>query len=146
MSDYFSEDSYSNAENQKKITIRFCKDCSNMLYPRDFGGKLAFECIAEGCGFQTVIQDSFDMNQNMVSQKKFTQEDNDCIESEFITDPTMQRDYETACDACGNKESVFFMKDNQDKSKIILVHICCERSCQNVWKKRVEGDEDDMDM
>jgi DNA-directed RNA polymerase subunit M/transcription elongation factor TFIIS len=93
-----------------------------------------------------VIEDSTSEIQNLVSQKKFQQEENDLIIGDFASDPSMQRDYQTECVSCGHKESVYYMTDNIEKSQVILLHICCNATCGHYWKRKVEendeGEED----
>merc|ERR1711874_380690 len=135
MSDYFSEDSFIEEESEKKQTIRFCKECNNMLYPRDCAGKLGFFCIASGCNHYTVIDKPDCEIQNLVSYKNFSKEENNDICFEYIEDLTMQRDYDTPCDKCGHKESVFYMDDNIDQSQVLLMHICTAPNCYHHWQK-----------
>ena len=80
MSDWISDDgSYFGEEENTYKGVRFCNDCNNMLHPRDADGKLAFECVSDGCTFKTIINENTNPIENLVSRKRFQQEDKDAL-------------------------------------------------------------------
>jgi len=140
MSNLFEEDDYDiEAEEKREYRgIRFCPECSHMLHPKDQGGKLAYECHIQGCGYETVVEDTTSPIENLVSRREFQKEDkNIIIDQEYAFDPTMPRE-NIQCPECGKIGAVFFISSDNEDTKIVLIYICCD--CGHHWRKIVKED------
>lgn len=136
MSSYFDEDLDFEVDQEYK-GIRFCPECSNMLHPKDDCGKLAFECLTSGCGYEMAVEDNHSPIENLVSRKEFQKEKNVIIDGDFSLDPTMPRK-QVECSKCGHNEAVFFISSDIEDTKIVLLNICCNTKCGHYWRNTVE--------
>lgn len=140
MSNLFEDDDIGFDENTEYKGIRFCPECNHMLYPKDQGGRLAYECTIQGCGYETVVEDSTSVIDNLISRREFQKEDkNIIIDPEYAMDPTMPRERKQ-CPQCGKEEAVFFISSDNEDTKIVLIYICCNQECGHHWRKEVDED------
>ena len=135
MSELFDDEAFDSEEINEYKGIRFCPECSHMLHPKDQGGRLAFECITQGCGYEVVVEDTTSKSENLVSRRDLQKENKNIIlYPEYALDPTMPRE-NIECPKCGHNEAVFMITTDNEDSKIILVFICCNPECGQQWSK-----------
>ena len=137
MSSYLDDDEFDLNEKPVYKGIRFCPDCNNMLHPKEDSGKLAFECLMNGCKYEMVVTDTESAVENLVSRKEFQQEKNLIIDTDFGMDPTMPKE-EKECPNCGHNEAVFMISSDIEDTKIVLIYICANSKCGHCWNKVVE--------
>ncbi|KAF3913635.1 hypothetical protein ABW21_db0204028 [Orbilia brochopaga] len=92
----------------EKITFRFCRECSNMLYPREdrAQNRLLFAC--RNCNFveEATSQCVF---RNVLSS---VAEETAGVTTDVGSDPTLPRSNRT-CPVCGESEAVFFQSQQR---------------------------------
>lgn len=115
--------------------MRFCKECDNMLYPKEQlvaeggVGRLIYECRI--CGyFEKAKQGSEE--DNCVYKSELTKmAEKFYVDKECIKDPTLSRSKDVECKKCGYHEAVTFTHPTKDRMNLIFV--CCK--CTHNWKK-----------
>ncbi|KAH3731322.1 heterogeneous nuclear ribonucleoprotein L2 [Pelomyxa schiedti] len=112
-----------------KMTMKFCAECNNMLYPKEDreGKKLLFACrfcdhveeANEFCVYRNEIIHS--------AEEKAT------VLHDVISDPTLPRT-NRRCEKCGNSEAVFFQASHwTPEGGMKLFFVCTNASCQHKW-------------
>ncbi|KAF3915439.1 hypothetical protein AA313_de0210210 [Arthrobotrys entomopaga] len=114
-------------EASEKITFRFCRECSNMLYPREdrARNRLLFGC--RNCNFveEATSQCVF---RNVLSSAA---EETAGVTTDVGSDPTLPRSNRT-CPACNESEAVFFQsQQRKEDTKMRLFYVCC--SCGKIF-------------
>ena len=119
--------------------IKFCPDCSNMLYPMEDMDekKLIYKCKScphkqriENPDSKTCIVYYHEVDQGKVSI---------IIEPELCLDKTFSRTKTAQCEECGCNEAVFFQNPSPTGDlEMSLVFICCGRKpdgklCGKKW-------------
>ncbi|CAH0480590.1 unnamed protein product [Peronospora belbahrii] len=108
--------------------MRFCRECNNMLYPsqdREIR-RLVFRC--RNCGQAEDVEENCIYVNELV---KDTRVQLDVLPGDVIDDPTLQRDFDVTCPACGHNGAVFIRsQDGVKQSTLALIWVCLNRDCQ----------------
>ena len=108
--------------------IKFCPECSNMLYPIELPEekKLAFEC--KSCKYKQVVDVPNPASCCISSQEVGQGKALFMIDPELCLDRTLSRTRGTTCPECGNNEAVFFQNPSPTgEVEMSLIFICCGR-------------------
>ena len=113
------------------IGIKFCRECNNMLYPKEDvkHKRLLYAC--RNCVYTEVAKNNC-IYVNHVSQ---TVNEVKYIKSDIIQDPALPRSNAYPCPKCKNKESVFFQSDNRKtaEQEMKLYYVCTNLDCSHLW-------------
>ena len=138
--------------------MRFCKECDNMLYPReqiydDHAGisKLIFDCRICGHFDKAREGDEWD---NCVYKSDYTQRGLDAgskfsgfneVSKDIIKDPTLLRRNGIECPNkkyCQNTQAVSYTQPTKDR--LNLVYVCT--GCTYAWTKEAIDNRSDVQM
>ena len=113
------------------IGIKFCKECNNMLYPKEdvANKRLVYAC--RNCGYDEIAKNNcvyvnnLDQNVNELSY----------INTDIIQDPTLPRSYTQICPKCKHRETVFFQSDIHKTTEhgMKLYYVCTNPDCCHRW-------------
>ncbi|KAF7713116.1 DNA-directed RNA polymerase II subunit 9 [Penicillium ucsense] len=110
-----------------QIHFRFCRECSNLLYPKEdrHTNQLMFTCrtchVGEPATSHCVYQNK--LNSQVGDTAGVTQD--------VASDPTLPR-ANRLCPSCGENEAVFFQSQQRSaESGMKLYYVCC--ACGNVF-------------
>lgn len=111
-------------------SIQFCRECNNMLYPREdkINKRLLYSC--RNCSYNENAQHTqqgYCVYNNILKQRSVAGVQ---ISKELILDPTLRRTKQTTCPRCNYGEAVFF---NSSADKLDLVFVCCNPQCTHPW-------------
>mmetsp|Transcript_13479 Transcript_13479/g.19809 ORF Transcript_13479/g.19809 Transcript_13479/m.19809 type:complete len:119 (+) Transcript_13479:88-444(+) len=109
--------------------MRFCRECNNMLYPREdrMQKKLMFAC--RNCEYKEYVENPCIYVNRII---KATATKLDIIPPDITEDPTLQRSTDAHCEKCGFNEAVFFQAEQSAKSEsLALIFVCCQ--CSHKW-------------
>ena len=113
------------------VGIRFCKECNNMLYPKEdvANKRLLYAC--RNCGYSEPSKKSCVYVNNLVENYDELR----CINTDIIQDPALPRSYHHFCPRCRNKEAVFFQSDNRTtlEHEMKLYYVCTNTECCHRW-------------
>ncbi|GJN05119.1 hypothetical protein PR202_ga22724 [Eleusine coracana subsp. coracana] len=86
-------------------TMKFCRECNNILYPKEDRENRTLLFACRNCDHQEV-SDSNLVYRNVVDHAagEFTQ----VLYEDVASDPTLPRTKSVRCSACGHGEAVFF--------------------------------------
>lgn len=108
-------------------TFRFCRDCNNMLYPREDKDqqRLLFECrtctYAEEAGTPLVYRHELITNIGETAG----------VVQDIGSDPTLPRS-DRECPRCHSHENVFFQSQQRRKdTSMVLFFVCL--SCSHIF-------------
>ncbi|KAA6413664.1 MAG: DNA-directed RNA polymerase II subunit RPB9 [Lasallia pustulata] len=122
----------SEGEQQKKaleqITFRFCRECSNMLYPKEdrLSNTLMFACrtcqfsepASSSCVFRNILHNSVGETAG--------------VTQDVGSDPTLPRSNKQ-CPSCHETEAVFFQSQQRSaETGMKLFYVCC--SCGTIFQ------------
>ncbi|QIX00415.1 hypothetical protein AMS68_005932 [Peltaster fructicola] len=114
-------------EANKKISFRFCRECSNLLYPKEdtHNDKLMFACrtcdYTEDSTSDCVYRNSL---QEQIAETAGNIED-------VAQDPTLPHAAEP-CSKCSAADAVYFQSQQRTaETGMALFYVCCR--CSNVW-------------
>jgi len=114
------------------MTMRFCEHCNNLLYPRENRSlkRLEYFCRQDNCDYvKTDVRDSCVFVNELIKDSSTRLE---VINEDVNKDPTLQRARAVVCEKCAHNEAVFFLAEQNAKSKkLSLVYVCC--SCGHKW-------------
>lgn len=108
-------------------TFRFCRDCNNMLYPREDkeNNRLLFECrtcsYVEEAGSPLVYRHELITNIGETAG----------VVQDIGSDPTLPRS-DRECPKCHSRENVFFQSQQRRKdTSMVLFFVCL--SCSHIF-------------
>ncbi|KAM0796109.1 DNA-directed RNA polymerase-like protein II subunit rpb9 [Usnea florida] len=113
---------------QEQITFRFCRECSNMLYPKEdrMTNKLMFACRT--CQFSEEAISSCVFRNNMYN----TVGETAGVTQDVGSDPTLPRSNKE-CPSCREPEAVFFQSQQRSaETGMKLFYVCC--SCGTIFQ------------
>lgn len=120
----------------KYIGISFCKECNNMLYPKEdtINKQLLYAC--RNCGFDKVAKNNCVYVNNLAD----TFDELRCINTDIIQDPALPRTkycptLPQYCPRCMNNDVVFFQSDNRKtiENQMKLYYVCANVDCCHRW-------------
>ena len=118
--------------------MRFCRECNNMLYPRENINDKSLEFWCQSCNY-VEISDEMEENNNCVYKNEIQLGKTAIkIDGSMTNDPTYSRTKNIECLKCHHKEAIFFQNPNLDDSNMRLVFVCSGISeegeyCGNWW-------------
>ncbi len=107
------------------MSMSFCRDCGNMLYPMEDNNQLMQVCRT--CPFRQQA-DEYRVHYNVVSAEGATEME-DLQPDNITADPTLPR-ARVRCRKCGGAEAVWFQSAEAEE-KMVLTFICL--SCHTTW-------------
>eukprot|EP01119_Soliformovum_irregulare_P012482 TRINITY_DN3245_c0_g1_i1.p1 TRINITY_DN3245_c0_g1~~TRINITY_DN3245_c0_g1_i1.p1 ORF type:complete len:113 (-),score=7.73 TRINITY_DN3245_c0_g1_i1:106-444(-) len=112
------------------MSMVFCRECNNMLYPKEdrVNRKLLYAC--RNCGHQEGAENPC-IYRNEVLR---TTEDKTVVVHDVATDPTLPR-AAARCQKCGHKEAVYFQSSTRKDQAMTLYFVCCAPNCGHRWKE-----------
>ncbi|KAK6501555.1 DNA-directed RNA polymerase II core subunit rpb9 [Arthrobotrys musiformis] len=114
-------------EAAEKITFRFCRECSNMLYPKESREHRRLIYVCRNCGFEDEAASQC-VFRNVLSS---VAEETAGVTTDVGSDPTLPRSNRT-CPACHESEAVFFQsQQRKEDTKMRLFYVCC--SCGKIF-------------
>jgi len=117
---------------KKATTMRFCKECNNMLYPKEDKGTRQLLYACRMCDHQEEAQD-FCVYRNEVKAAIETFLPTPTVCADIAADPTLPRTKDQNCPNCSGREAVFFMATNSRDPKMNLYFVCVD--CFKLWKE-----------
>ena len=122
--------------------MRFCKECDNMLYPKEQVieegiGRLIYDCRI--CGYFEKAKPNDEADNCVYKSEHSKLSDRFFVDKEVIKDPTLSRRKNINCRKCGHNEAVTFT--NPTKDRMNLIFVCT--NCTHNWRKE-ELDEHDV--
>ncbi|KAF1986643.1 DNA-directed RNA polymeras-like protein II subunit rpb9 [Aulographum hederae CBS 113979] len=116
------------AEQPKKITFRFCRECSNMLYPRDDDAEQRLMFACRTCQYSEPATSSCIFRNDLST----TVGDTAGITQDVSQDPTLPRTVKP-CPSCNENDAVFFQSQQRTAETTMKnYYVCC--SCGHVWQ------------
>eukprot|EP00744_Colponema_vietnamica_P021063 GILI01030022.1.p1 GENE.GILI01030022.1~~GILI01030022.1.p1 ORF type:complete len:123 (-),score=7.79 GILI01030022.1:174-542(-) len=116
--------------------MRFCRECNNMLYPREDKGNRELLYSCRNCQHEeTVAHD--DVGAHCVLREEINTKTSTkfIIRGELVQDPTLPRSTAKACANCGNREAVFFQAPiTSAEEGMTLIFVCTNPDCGHNWK------------
>lgn len=124
------ESSYSEPSGPGFVGIKFCKQCNNMLYPKEDKERRILLYACRNCNHQEeATNPCIYVNKIAHEVDELTQ-----IVSDVIVDPTLPRTSDHPCPRCDNRQAVFFQAHtNQSDDKMTLYYVCCDPKCTHRW-------------
>ncbi|RPA80886.1 DNA directed RNA polymerase II 15 kDa subunit [Ascobolus immersus RN42] len=111
------------------VSFRFCRECSNMLYPKEDreAFRLVYRCRT--CPYVEHATTGCVYRNNLSSQAGETAG----VTTEVGSDPTLPR-AQKECPSCGHPEAVFFQsQQRREDTKMRLFYVCC--GCGRIHNK-----------
>ncbi|KAK1653758.1 hypothetical protein QYE76_071564 [Lolium multiflorum] len=111
--------------------MKFCRDCNNILYPKEEKDKRVLLFACRNCEHQEVA-DNTCVYRNEVQHAAAERRQ---VLQDVTSDPTLPRTKYVRCAACGHGESVFFQAASRGEELMTLFFVCCNPSCGNRWRE-----------
>ncbi|XP_078160582.1 DNA-directed RNA polymerases II, IV and V subunit 9A-like [Carex rostrata] len=110
--------------------MKFCRECNNILYPKEDKEKKVLLYACRNCEHQEVA-DNYCVFRHEVDHPvtELTQELQD-----VLSDPTLPRTKSVKCALCGHPEAVFFQATTRGEEAMTLFFVCCNPSCGHRWR------------
>ncbi|KAL8611114.1 DNA-directed RNA polymerase II subunit RPB9 [Nucella lapillus] len=112
------------------VGIKFCKECNNMLYPKEDKENRTLLYACRNCDYQQEADNRcIYVNKIMHEVDELTQ-----IVGDVVADPTLPRTDDHPCPKCGTKEAVFFQSHSTKAEEgMRLYYVCTSSNCCNRW-------------
>ena len=112
------------------VGTKFCRECNNMLYPKEDKKERRLLYSCRNCDHQEYAENP------CIYVNKITHEVDELtqIVSDVISDPTLPRTSEHPCPRCHRTPAVFFQAHSrQCDDKMTLYYVCCNANCTHRW-------------
>ena len=109
------------------VGIRFCKECNNMLYPKEDKDNRILLYACRNCHYHQKADNS------CIYVNKITHEVDELTQiiANVAHDPTLPKTLDHPCPKCGHKEAVFFQSQAEDAMR--LYYVCTAPNCGHRW-------------
>ncbi|ONM59617.1 DNA-directed RNA polymerase subunit [Zea mays] len=115
-------------------TLKFCRECNNMLYPREDKETRTLLYACQTCEHEEIATDTCVYKRVI---RKPGGEPKDVLK-DAATDPSLPRTRSVRCYNCNHPEAAFFQVCTQAPTKgeqaMTLYFICCNPSCGHRWR------------
>jgi len=113
--------------------MRFCRECNNMLYPKEDreNKKLMYAC--RNCTHQEHVTSNKIYGNTLLAEAKM---EVTTYPSDMMHDPTLQRTTDQECPKCHQTNAVFFQAHEFDNAKtggLKLIYVCTNVDCGERW-------------
>ncbi|XP_060553038.1 DNA-directed RNA polymerase II subunit RPB9-like [Ruditapes philippinarum] len=112
------------------VGIKFCKECNNMLYPKEDKESRNLLYACRNCDYQQIADNP------CIYVNKITHEVDELTQiiGDVIADPTLPRTEQHPCPRCSHKESVFFQSHSTRALEgMRLYYVCTNPQCVHRW-------------
>ncbi|XP_045165556.1 DNA-directed RNA polymerase II subunit RPB9-like [Mercenaria mercenaria] len=112
------------------VGIKFCKECNNMLYPKEDKESRNLLYACRNCDYQQIADNP------CIYVNKITHEVDELTQiiGDVIADPTLPRTEQHPCPRCSHKESVFFQSHStRAEEGMRLYYVCTNPQCVHRW-------------
>ncbi|XP_074577878.1 DNA-directed RNA polymerases II, IV and V subunit 9A-like [Curcuma longa] len=111
--------------------MKFCRECNNILYPREDRERKILLFACRNCDYQEVAERNC-VYRNVVhhSAGERTQ-----ILHDVASDPTLPRTKTMRCTQCNHPEVVFFQAAARGEEGMTLFFVCCNANCGHRWRE-----------
>ncbi|CAN6227562.1 unnamed protein product [Urochloa humidicola] len=112
-------------------TMKFCRECNNILYPKEDRDKRTLFFACRNCEHQEVS----DNNCVYRNEVHHTAGERTQVLQDVASDPTLPRTKTVRCALCGHGEAVFFQATARGKEGTTLFFVCCSPDCGHRWRE-----------
>ncbi|KAL4199916.1 hypothetical protein AMTRI_Chr03g53680 [Amborella trichopoda] len=111
-------------------TMKFCRECNNILYPKEDQEHKQLLYACRNCDHQEVA-DNYCVYRNEIhhSVGERTQ-----VLQDVAADPTLPRTKTVRCTVCNHGEAVFFQAAARGEEGMTLFFVCCNPNCGHRWR------------
>ncbi|CAL1397382.1 unnamed protein product [Linum trigynum] len=111
-------------------TMKFCRECNNILYPKEDREQKMLLYACRNCDHQEVAE-NYCVYRNEVhhSAAERTQ-----VLQDVAADPTLPRTKDVQCAECKHHEAVFFQATARGEEGMTLFFVCCNPNCGHRWR------------
>ncbi|XXG63210.1 hypothetical protein AAC387_Pa05g1450 [Persea americana] len=111
-------------------TMKFCRECNNILYPKEDKEQKILLYACRNCDHQEVADNNcVYRNEIHHSVGERTQ-----ILQDVAADPTLPRTKTVRCSQCSHGEAVFFQATARGEEGMTLFFVCCNPNCGHRWR------------
>ncbi|KAF0932793.1 hypothetical protein E2562_012129 [Oryza meyeriana var. granulata] len=111
--------------------MRFCRECNNILYPKEEKDRRLLLFACRNCEHQEVSESKC-VYRNEVAHVAGERTQ---VLQDVASDPTLPRTKAVRCAACGHGEAVFFQATARGEEGMTLFFVCCNLSCAHRWRE-----------
>ncbi|CAL4886378.1 unnamed protein product [Urochloa decumbens] len=112
-------------------TMKFCRECNNILYPKEDRDKRTLFFACRNCEHQEVS----DNNCVYRNEVHHTAGERTQVLQDVASDPTLPRTKTVRCALCGHGEAVFFQATARGEEGMTLFFVCCSPDCGHRWRE-----------
>ncbi|WVZ66685.1 hypothetical protein U9M48_015874 [Paspalum notatum var. saurae] len=110
--------------------LKFCRECNNMLYPREDKETRTLLYACQSCDHEEVATDTCVYKRVL---RKPSGEPKDVLK-DAAADPSLPRTRSVRCYNCNHPEAAFFQAPARGEQALTLYFICCNPSCGHRWR------------
>ncbi|KAM7463138.1 hypothetical protein LguiA_031259 [Lonicera macranthoides] len=111
-------------------TMKFCRECNNILYPKEDKEQKILLYACRNCDHQEVAENNC-VYRNEIHHPvgERTQ-----VLQDVAADPTLPRTKSVRCGQCNHGEAVFFQATARGEEGMTLFFVCCNPNCGYRWR------------
>lgn len=111
-------------------TMKFCRECNNILYPKEDKEQKILLYACRNCDHQEVAEiNCVYRNEIQHAVGERTQ-----VLQDVAADPTLPRTKSVRCAQCNHGEAVFFQATARGEEGMTLFFVCCNPNCGFRWR------------
>lgn len=110
------------------MTIVFCKECNNMLYPKEDKDQKTLFLTCRNC------EHFEESKSNIICDMKFSKNKESTLSSlnkDLVQDKTLPRTNKVHCKGCNGNEAVYFQTKDRQEEVLEIHFVCCY--CHEMW-------------
>ncbi|XP_072989428.1 DNA-directed RNA polymerases II, IV and V subunit 9A-like [Typha latifolia] len=111
-------------------TMKFCRECNNILYPKEDKENQTLLYACRNCDHQEVADDKCVYKMEIHHP---TGEGTDGLK-DAASDASLPRTRSVKCCNCNHPEAVFFQAPSKGEEGMVLFFICCNPNCGHRWR------------
>ncbi|XP_024019993.1 DNA-directed RNA polymerases II, IV and V subunit 9A [Morus notabilis] len=109
-------------------TMIFCRECNNILYPKEDRANKTLLYACRNCDHQEVAEN------NCVFRNELNLSVRAQILQDVTADPTLPRTRTVRCAQCSHEQAVFFQATGTGEEGMTLFFVCCNPNCGHNWR------------
>ncbi|KAF7827671.1 DNA-directed RNA polymerases II, IV and V subunit 9A [Senna tora] len=112
-------------------TMKFCRECNNILYPKEDRVRKILLYACRNCDHQEVADNNC-VYRNVIHHP--VSERTQVLQQDIAADPTLPRTKAVRCSQCGHGEAVFLQTTVKGEEGATLFFVCCNPNCGHRWR------------
>merc|ERR1711998_510011 len=116
------------------LSMNFCRECNNMLYPKEKREERTLYLTCRHCGFEDLAEERRVYRNEIKRSADQTIAPAHSVR-DLPKDPALPHSNSVPCGKCGGHETVYFTASGAAREQsMALYFVCANPQCANMWR------------